>query len=140
MSDEQPQGELTKPEDDSPVVESSVLAGPDESPIPAEVERFMGISAQFGPQSSPLAEKITPEHIEGVIQTQKLSIEKGFEDNELTRRHMRFGLVAILIFILAMVGVLLGTGNQALVEPVLVALVLVGGAGAGGWGIAKSQQ
>ena len=100
----------------------------------------MGMFAQFGPQSSPLADKITPEHIEGVIQTQKLSIEKGFEDNELTRRHMRFGLVAILIFILAMVGVLLGTGNQALVEPVLVALVLVGGAGAGGWGIAKSQQ
>lgn len=147
--DDEASGEAVPPEGDLPEVAEEALredaAGGDEAEGEGQPpsEMFRGMMAQmqqFGPAPHPLADQITSDHIDSLIEIQSKNSDNLLEDRKGHRYHVKFVFVAACVFVLALVGLLAVTGNVEQVESLITQLVVLAGGGLGGYGIAKAWR
>jgi multisubunit Na+/H+ antiporter MnhG subunit len=82
-----------------------------------------------------LTEKITPEHIDKMLDIQSRQVDHDRSDRTEARTH-RVTLVVIgCLFALVLVGLLIYSDNDAIVEKVIIALISLVAGGFGGYGI-----
>lgn len=117
------------------------------SPIPAEVlekvpEPFRGTlqqiiaTATYGPQPSPIARQVTPEHI-------GQALKMGARENELHYKDIKHARWIWLVVFLAIVGLIIYldiSGERDLVREVIRTLVLVAGGFGGGYGYSELRK
>jgi hypothetical protein len=107
---------------------------------PREMREFLAMFQTFGPRPNPLANKITASHIDKL-----LDLELRKEDNDNTQdtedRRARIHLTYIAcVFVLALVGLLMWAGQQALIQNVLIALISLVAGAFGGYGYRASKD
>lgn len=112
----------------------------------AAKEPFMQMAAAFFQQGGgsainpEVASKVTSEHITQILKTQSDLNELQLEDRKGQRKQ---GVTLSIIgcaFLLLLVGLLVWTGNPALTEDVVKAIVFGGAGFAGGYGIGRRRD
>lgn len=96
--------------------------------------------SQMGPQQSPLADKITGQHITDMLSIQRDGMTNHFEDSKHERKFGMIAFIAFLAFVLILLLMLLVTDNASIATNVLTVLLAAGGTGVGGWGWAKGRS
>ena len=96
--------------------------------------------SEFRPVRSPLADKLTPEHISKMLEINRDRVgnERAAEREDRYFRAVMF--VVLCAFILSLVHMLLAAGNDQLTEKILIGLVTLVAGVAGGYGIGKSRR
>ena len=107
-------------------------------PVRESVEMFMGQMIRSGSMPSPFWEKITPEHVTQVIESNDMATRLTIEDKQKCRYfnvvYIILGLVALGFLVLT----LKGSNPDLLDKLITIALSFVGGMGAG-WGLARRR-
>lgn len=107
----------------------------------SEVMRgMMAQLQQFGPPPHPLADQITSDHIDSLIEVQRRNSDNLLEDRKDQRSHAKAVLVIVGILLLALVGLLGWIGSVDQVESLVRLLVIAAGGAFGGWGYARGRQ
>ncbi len=122
------------------VVDDEEQDGPPTIPkrVMQSVEMFMA-QTRSGSIPSPFWEKITPEHVSQVIESNDLETKLAIEDRQKGRYfnvvYIILGLVALGFLVLTLQG-----SNPDLLEKLItIVLSFVGGIGAG-WGLARTRS
>ena len=110
------------------------------SPMARMQEMFAG-TMQFGPPRHPLQEKITPEHITEILSIQREGMQRSQVDRDGQRKHHTTLCLIACGFVLALVGLLVFSGNAQMTEKILIGAfgVVAGAFGGYGYGTRKRE-
>ena len=108
-------------------------------PVLKSAEMFMAQMVRSGSMPSPFLEKVTPEHVTQVIESNDMETKLTIEDRQKCRYfnvvYIILGLVALGFLVLTLQG-----SNPDLLEKLItIVLSFVGGMGAG-WGLARRRS
>lgn len=107
--------------------------------VPSRVQEMLAMFQQVGPPPSPLADKITSEHITAMLDLEQQRLGHVRSDRTEERKSGTTRVIVACTFVLILIGLLTVTGNSELLKDVLIGLVgLVAGA-FGGYGYGRSQ-
>lgn len=103
------------------------------------MRQFTAMMGQF-PSPMPLADKITSEHIDKMLDIQSRQVDHVRTDRTEDRANRLWLLIIICAFTLVLVGLLIWSGNDTIVEKVLIALIALVSGGLGGYGIRAARE
>lgn len=106
----------------------------------SEVGDLFAMVSQFGPAPSPIAEKITPEHISAMLEIDRARIGNEHLSEKDQRRFLIIVFGMLGFFVLAMLYVLLATGNDQLTEKVLTGFFSLIAGFLGGFGVGRAKK
>ena len=102
-------------------------------PVRRAMTWMMGQMTRLGPVPSPLTEKITPEHIPLIIESNDKETQLGFQDAQERRKYsLIYCGVAVLLFVFLVW--FLSASNPDLLERLIGHLVVLAGGFLGGFG------
>ena len=109
-------------------------------PHPArEIVRSMSM-VMSGSTSHPLLSKINPEHISRIIDASEKENERGFQDNQSSRKWNFAWLIAICLFILLVFGLLIYAQKAEYIVPIGTAMLGFAGGFGSGLGVGRYRR
>lgn len=99
--------------------------------------QIQGMVAGYGPTPSPIARKITPDHIDKVLENQEKFLDVSLKDRRGMRKFWGYICTMSAAAVLALCAMLVFTGHVEVVQSLLLFLAGLFAGGLGGYGFGR---